>query len=34
MRGSLQQEYDNLARLKVKRALLDALASQGRVPGA
>ncbi|MDB5375542.1 MAG: Trigger factor, ppiase [Belnapia sp.] len=28
VRGSLQQEYDNLSRLKVKRALLDGLAER------
>jgi trigger factor len=32
VRGSLQQEYDNLARLKVKRALLDSLASRADFP--
>jgi len=32
VRGSLQQEYDNLARLKVKRSLLDALAAKAEFP--
>jgi trigger factor len=32
VRGSLQQEYDQLARLKVKRALLDALSSRAEFP--
>ena len=32
VRGSLQQEYDNLARLKVKRALLDALSANAEFP--
>jgi trigger factor len=32
VRGSLQQEYDNLARLRVKRALLDGLAAKAEFP--
>jgi trigger factor len=32
VRGSLQQEYDQLARMKVKRALLDALSSRAEFP--
>ncbi|MDO9707858.1 trigger factor [Paracraurococcus lichenis] len=32
VKGSLQQEYDQLARLKVKRALLDALANRAEFP--
>ena len=32
VRGSLQQEYDNLSRLKVKRSLLDGLAERASFP--
>jgi len=32
VRGSLQQEYDQLARMKVKRALLDSLSSRAEFP--
>lgn len=32
VRGSLQQEYDSLSRLKVKRALLDGLAERASFP--
>ena len=32
VRGSLQQEYDNLSRLKVKRSLLDGLAERAGFP--
>ncbi|TCZ57230.1 trigger factor [Roseicella aquatilis] len=32
VKGSLQQEYDNLARLRVKRALLDALSARAEFP--
>ena len=32
IRGSLQQEYDGLSRLKVKRALLDGLAERASFP--
>jgi trigger factor len=32
LRGQLQQEYDNLSRLKVKRALLDSLAERADFP--
>lgn len=32
VKGSLQQEYDQLARLKVKRALLDGLAAKAEFP--
>jgi trigger factor len=32
LRGQLQQEYDNLSRLKVKRALLDGLAAKADFP--
>jgi trigger factor len=32
LRGQLQQEYDNLSRLKVKRALLDGLAERADFP--
>jgi len=32
LRGQLQQEYDNLSRLKVKRALLDGLAEKAEFP--
>jgi trigger factor len=34
IRGSLQREYDALARLKLKRALLDSLADKAVLPGA